>query len=133
MAEDEEGHAVESVSPVFFISAVTGEGVDPMLGHVVELLAALPKEAPDAGERRGVALVPHRSRSAWSVRSEDGVYVVESEELERMVAMADTRDSRVLLQVWREMGKRGMDHKLRESGIQPGDTIRIGTVEVEWF
>ena len=59
--------------------------------------------------------------------------MVDSEELERMVALADTRDPRVLLQVWREMSKRGMAQEMAQSGIQPGDTIRIGKVEVEWF
>ena len=67
------------------------------------------------------------------MRKENGVFVVESEELERMVSMADTRDPRVLIQVWREMSKRGLAQEMAESGIQPGDTIRIGKVEVEWF
>ena len=121
------------VSPVIFISAVSGEGVDVLLGRVVELLATLPKEQSDASERRGMQRVPHRPRTTWSVRKEDEVYVVDSEELERMVAMADTRDPRVLLQVWREMSKRGMAQGLADSGIEPGDTIRIGRVEIEWF
>ncbi len=133
MAEDSGSRPVEAVAPVFFISAVSGEGVEALLGRVVELLAALPKAQADAPQRSEVARIPHRPRAAWSVRKEDGVFVVESEELERMVAMADTRDPRVLLQVWREMRKRGMAQQMAESGIQPGDTIRIGKVEVEWF
>ena len=118
---------------MIFISAVSGEGVDVLLGRVVELLATLPKEQSDASERRGMQRVPHRPRTTWSVRKEDEVYMVDSEELERMVAMADTRDPRVLLQVWREMSKRGMAQGLADSGIEPGDTIRIGRVEIEWF
>ena len=133
MAEDAGGEPDELAAPVFFISAVSGEGVEALLRRVVELLATLPKEQPDAAERSPTHRVPYRPRTTWSVRKEDGVYVVESEELERIVAMADTRDPRVLVQVWREMSKRGMAQKMAESGIEPGDTIRIGKVEVEWF
>ena len=133
MEEDTSSDSSQTVPPVFFISAVSGEGVEALLGRVVEQLAALPTEEPNADSRKGAPLVPHRPRPAWSVRKEDGVFVVESEELERMVALADTRDSRVLHQVWREMSKRGMAQEMAESGIEPGDTIRIGKVEVEWF
>ena len=67
------------------------------------------------------------------VTFEDGVYVVHSERLERLVALADTRDSRVLLQLWREMGRDGIAARLEQAGIEAGDTIRIGQAEVEWF
>ncbi|PKB81513.1 MAG: hypothetical protein BZY88_06225 [SAR202 cluster bacterium Io17-Chloro-G9] len=133
IAEDSPAGLAEVKDSVLFISAVSGEGVDTMLGRVVELLRTLPKELPDMPERNVQPRAPHRPRSRWSVRREDGVFVVDSEELERMVALADTRDPRVLLQVWREMSKRGMAQEMAESGIQPGDTIRIGKVEVEWF
>jgi Obg family GTPase CgtA-like protein len=62
-----------------------------------------------------------------------GVYVVESEHLERLTSMADTRDYRVLLQIWREMTRIGIARSLTDAGIEAGDTIRIGTVEMEWF
>jgi GTP-binding protein len=118
--------------PVLFISAVTGEGVQELLGRVVELLAACPVEQPQAPPlrpdvRRG------RSSSREAVYEEDGVYVVESEELERLVALADTRDQRVIIQLWREMMRKGLARRLADAGIEPGDTIRIGRVEVEWF
>ena len=133
MTEDTGTRPAEVVTPVVFVSAVSGEGVDDLLGRIVEMLGALPKEQSDAAERSAIQRSPHRPRTTWNVRKENEVYVVESEELERMVATADTRDTRVLLQVWREMRKRGMAQGLADSGIQPGDTIRIGRVEVEWF
>ena len=67
------------------------------------------------------------------MRVEDGVYIIQSERLERLSALADTRDQRTLLQLWREMRRSGMAQRLVEQGIEVGDTIRIGKVEVEWF
>ena len=123
----------ETSGEVLFISAATGEGVDAMLARIVAILEELPKDEvaeQDASPAR--TAVPTR-RLPESVRLEDGVYIVESERLERLSALADTRDQRVLLQLWREMRRTGMADKLIDEGIEVGDTIRIGEVEVEWF
>ena len=64
---------------------------------------------------------------------EGGIYVVQSEALERLAALADTRDPRVIVQLWRELERRGLARELIDAGIEAGDTIRIGKVEVEWF
>ncbi len=122
------------VGEVMFISAATGEGVDAMLARITSILEELPRDEPPDG---GVALVaappPRQANPPESVRVEDGVYVIESERLERLSALADTRDQRVLLQLWREMRRSGTAQRLIEEGIEVGDTIRIGKVEVEWF
>jgi len=120
-------------APIFFISAVSGEGVTEFLGKVVEVLGNLPVAEPDESRQDPVPVAPRRGRTVSRVYVEKGVYVVESEELERLVTMADTRDRRVLLQLWREMGRLGVAVQLEEAGVEAGDTIRIGGAEVEWF
>lgn len=120
-------------APIFFISAVSGEGVTELLGKVVEILSSLPVAEADEAREDPVPVAPRRGRTPSRVSVEKGVYVVQSEELERLVAMADTRDRRVLLQLWREMGRLGLAVQLEEAGVEAGDTIRIGDAEVEWF
>ena len=123
----------EPSGEVRFISAATGEGVDELVARISSILAELPKdEVPEQGTS-GVRADTRPRRLPESVRVEDGVYIVESERLERLSALADTRDQRVLLQLWREMRRTGMAEKLIDEGIEVGDTIRIGEVEVEWF
>lgn len=118
--------------PIFFISAATGEGVDELLSKIVELLQELPKEAADTrlADKPGGSLRPHREPDAVYV--ENGVFVVESWEIERLASLADTRDPRVILQLWKEMTRRGLSQKLEAAGIEAGNTIRMGKVEVEW-
>ena len=123
----------EPSGEVLFISAATGEGVDAMLARISAILEELPKDEVSEQEFSPKRAVPRPRRLPESVRLEDGVYVVESERLERLSALADTRDQRVLLQLWREMRRTGMADKLIDEGIEVGDTIRIGEVEVEWF
>ena len=122
-------------SRVHFISAATGEGVDQLLGNIVGALAEMPKEEAEEGpEPEPMRFRPQRSSGKESVRrGPDGVYIVESEMMERLTAMADTRDQRVLLQLWREMRKTGLADRLIDAGIEAGDTIRFGKVELAWF
>ena len=120
---------------IAFISAATGEGVNELMGRIAELLTGLPKEIPEDG----VPLEPaarstgRQRRERETVRVEPDAYVIESDYLERLSALADTRDQRVLLQLWREMRRSGVAQQLVNAGIEVGDTIRIGEVEVEWF
>ena len=121
-------------SEVRFISAATGEGVDTLMGSIVGALAEMPKEELDESlEPEPMRFRPQRSAPRETVRREKGVFVVESEAMERLTALADTRDQRVLLQLWREMRKSGLADRLVDAGIEAGDTIRFGKVEIEWF
>ncbi len=122
-------------SGVHFISAATGEGVDILLGNIIGTLAEMPKEEIDESpEPEPMHSRPQRSVTKESVRRDaKGVFVVESEAMERLTALADTRDQRVLLQLWREMRRSGLADRLIDAGIEAGDTIRFGKVEVEWF
>ena len=122
-------------SSVHFISAATGEGVDTLLGNIISVLAELPKEEIDASLLpEPMHSRPQRSAGREAVwRASNGVFVVESEMMERLTAMADTRDQRVLLQLWREMRKTSLADRLIDAGIEAGDTIRFGKVELAWF
>ena len=74
-----------------------------------------------------------RSVKPTKITHQDGMFIVESEHLERLTATADSRDYRVVLQIWREMTRMGLAKRLEEAGIEAGDTIRIGRIEMEWF
>lgn len=125
-------------TPIFFISAVSGEGVESMLGQVIEMMDNLGAEDAEVEEElvEAAPTRPDRRRPAAepiTFYKDGGVFVIKSEQLERLSALADTRDYRVLLQLWREMSRLGIARRLEDAGIEPGDTIRIGRAEMEWF
>ena len=134
---EEELTSVNGEKPmILFISAVSGEGIDQLLGCIVELLDSLPKDVSlEVSEPELVAAVGGlpQVRRGNSFHREGDVFVVQSEQLERLSALADMRDYRVLLQLWREMTRLGIARRLQEAGIEAGDTIRIGKAEMEWF
>ena len=124
---------------IFFISAATGEGVDELLSHVASKLEEMKRidieqaEALLENEPVPVFKSSRRSVKPTKITHQDGMFIVESEHLERLTATADSRDYRVVLQIWREMTRMGLAKRLEEAGIEAGDTIRIGRTEMEWF
>lgn len=134
-ALDEKREGVDTAAevPIMFISAVTGEGVTELLGKLVEYLSIDLEETKEAEIAPEPLPKPLRPATQELVYKEGNVYKIESEDLERLAAMVDLRDQRVILQLWREMTKKGLARRLADLGIEAGDTIRIGRYEVEWF
>ena len=134
----EDGIEDDSI-PIHFISAVSGEGVDALLSHVIGVLADAPKSMPveqdglDEAQSVPAKTAERKRLPPLGFYLDGDVYVVESERLERLTVRADMRDYRVLLQLWREMSRLGIARKLEAAGIEAGDTIRIGNAELEWF
>ena len=140
----DDGAAADAAAntPIHFISAVSGEGIDALLNRLCVMLDELPYRpaadyaAWDDDDNWGAPRPASRQRqrlppSGFYMDGE--VYVVQSERLERLAARADMRDYRVLLQLWREMTRLGIARRLEDAGITAGDTIRIGAAELEWF
>ena len=118
-----------------FISAATGEGVKPLIEKLSEVLRGLPRIA--ASVKDGDA---HQAERAFRVSERDtlrierdkGSYVVYCPPAERLVSLANLKDWRVVVQLRRELKRLGVDRALESYDIQPGDTVRIGRIEMEW-
>ncbi|MAX10805.1 MAG: GTPase ObgE [Dehalococcoidia bacterium] len=121
----------EIMNKIHFISSVSGEGLNSLIGDCNRLLELMPKETEqyefDENYFPPVETVP------VITELEDGVFVVNSKRLERLTSMSDMEDHRVAIQIWSEMIKMGISKHLEESGIQPGDVIKIGNAEMEWI
>ena len=113
------------------VSGMTGEGVEPLIKHTMSLIKEMPK--PVAAETNGP--VVHRPKPKYTrpeVWLENGIYMVDSPQAMRLLAMANMRDKRVVLQLWREFKRMGVASALERAGVQVGDTVRMGKIELEW-
>jgi GTP-binding protein len=113
------------------ISAVTSEGVNEMLGFVVEMLQGLPEEEEPAITEVKV-FRPAEDEKALSVTWEDDAWRVRGAEVERAVAMTNWDLDEAVQRFQRIAEAMGLKAALREAGVQPGDTVCIGEVELEW-
>ena len=127
-------------TPVFFISAVSGEGLDAMLGRVIEMMERLAVEEAAREEEAGAVAgsadqaqpPPAGRRTHYLLQRPGGVrgQVGAAGAAQRPgrhpglpgAAATVAGDDRL-----------GIARRLEDAGIEPGDTIRIGRAEMEWF
>lgn len=117
---------------VLFISAATGEGVDTLLAKAFETLESLPKAGP-ASIPISLPAQEDDGDQGFSVTHDGDVYLVRAPSVERLVPLTDLRDWRVMIQLWREMERKGIVKELEKQGVTPGDTVRLAGVDLEWF
>ncbi len=115
---------------IFPISAATGEGMPELMERAWKMLAEYVEE-PEATEE--VVVYEPTPNEEYSIRrDDDGAYVVEGKNLEKLVAMTNFDDDEGLRRfqnIWR---KQGIDEALKERGIKEGDTVRIKDMEFEF-
>jgi GTP-binding protein len=115
------------------ISASTGEGLDRFRATLAGLLPSA-EELDAPPEPSGV--VVHRldadpNRVSVSVEP-DGAFRVAGKRIERLAVQTDFDVEESAERFQRDLERLGADEALRKAGIQPGDTVRVGTVELEW-
>ncbi len=116
---------------VFAISAATREGVPELLEAVA---AKLPQPEPAAsGVVEMVTLERARpERGPIVVTREGDVFVVSAPRVERLAKRSDLRKWEGLAQFRHELYRTGVAATLEQAGVRPGDTVRVGTAELEW-
>ena len=119
--------------PVVAISAATGEGIGRLRAALAELLPPA-EELGVPPEPAGV--VVHRIDAApdrVSVSLDaDGGFRVAGKRIERLASQTDFEIEESAERFQRSLERSGADAELRRAGIRPGDTVRVGSVELEW-
>ena len=118
---------------VFAISAATREGITPLLDRVYNLL----EKAKDVEEpvEEIVDLVYHINTSdkPFTVRKENGVFVVEGKLVEQLLASVNLDDNDSIKYFQKVLRKRGIVDELRQLGVKDGDTVKMRELEFEYF
>ncbi len=115
-----------------YISAATGENLRELVRLVSERLRDLPPLTIYESEYTPEDIVVGNGERITEVRIEDGVYFVEGEWLFNLMGQVniDNYDSLSFLQ--RVLQKGGVIDKLREAGVQDGDTVNIYGFEFDF-
>jgi GTP-binding protein len=117
---------------VFPISAVSGKGVRELLFYVREMLDSLGDE-PIVFEREyfpesTVATEPYTVSVA-----EDGAYVVEGPRIERMLGYTNLESEKGFDFFQKFLKENGILDELEALGIQEGDTVRMYSLEFDYY
>src|SRR4051812_5859768 len=118
---------------VVAISAAAGEGLDAFRARMSDILPDAP-ELAEPPEPAGV--VVHRIDTmgdGFAVDTDgEGAFRVRGARIERLAAQTnfDVEESAERFQ--RALARFGIDAELRRAGVAAGDTVRIGSTELEW-
>jgi GTP-binding protein len=114
------------------ISALTGEGIKPLLGRIWKILED-ERTKPLIPEEEEVRLTRVRPEEPWQIRKlEQDLWQVTGEEVEKLVAMTDWENEDAVARMQRKFMAIGLDGALKAAGLQEGDSIRIGREEFEY-
>ncbi|NLX11520.1 MAG: GTPase ObgE [Chloroflexi bacterium] len=113
------------------ISAAAHENTRDLLYRVVQALDNLPEEAPEVAEIPVYQL--DEDPLAFTItREDDGGFRVSGQRIERAVAMTYWDYDQAVTRFQRILDTMGITDALRAAGVQPGDTVYIGDMELEW-
>jgi GTP-binding protein len=111
------------------ISAATGEGVQELIYALWSTIRSTPLPEIVTPEPAQIQLT---ADEPFAISVESGVYVVSGDRVERLAQMTDFDSDEALARFEQILAKMGVDRKLRELGVQEGDTVRIAGVEFDY-
>ena len=118
---------------IFPLSAVTGEGVRPLLEMVYRLWQQqISPSSDDQGSDETIYLPP-LPRRELSVRQEQGIFIVEGDDAERVVRRADLHGLEGRRYFKKMLDELGVEQALKKAGITEGDTVQISDMEFIFY
>lgn len=127
----EVGRFLSEKGEVFPISAATGQGVRQLMRHVGQLLQTLPPQPSIMLAEVPVFRLDETPE--FTVRREGDIWLVEGKRIEQLVARTMWQYPDAAERAQRQMEAMGVLEALRRAGVQPGDTVRIGNMDLEWL
>ena len=126
-----ENKANDDGGQIHFISTKTREGITALQEAMIELLKVTPQGEEIRNNEVEVIPLRYAARTPSVQKTTEG-FVVSSKRAERLVVVPDFRRFQARLQLRVELGKLGVIDALEKAGVQSGDMVRIGTVELQW-
>lgn len=118
---------------VFKMSAATSQGVDDVIAYVSELLREAEEIELVSEEEMFRPELDEVQDEGLQIDIEDGVYVVTGKSLRRIMYSVNFDDMESLQYFQKAMESQGVFDRLREMGIEDGDTVRIYEIEFEFY
>ncbi|HOZ45378.1 MAG TPA: GTPase ObgE [Candidatus Hydrogenedentes bacterium] len=116
----------------FLISAVTGEGVPPLLDHLWRLLETARATSPEAERVDTEAEREYTFEAPYTITRGGGGFLVEGQAVVRAIRMTDFENDEAIRHLHDTLRRMGLFKALKRMGAQAGDTITIGSMDLEY-
>ena len=123
--------AKEKNMEIFKISAATGEGIKELMSEVSKILKTIPKEEiTEISHKKKVYTL--EEAEPYTIKKEDGIFIVDGPEIRKLMRKVNMEDNESLYYFQKRLEELGVNQKLKEEGVQEGDTVRVYDYELEW-
>ena len=119
-------------SPLYFLSAATGEGVSELMAKTIEVLSQLHPQEMATVETSFKVFRPEAEDEKIRVSSRNGIFFVSGAKSERLVQRTDLGNREARLHLRKRLERLGVKRALQKAGISPGAKVRFGEIELEW-
>jgi GTPase len=122
---------------VFAISAAARKGTKELMQRAAARLQEIQREEAERQAQENIAdmagpVLRPLPVDAFVVTKESGVFVVSGKRVERTVAMTNQDSSESMDRLQVTLQKMGVTKALEEAGVEVGDPVRFGKVELYW-
>jgi GTP-binding protein len=126
--------AEEHELPYFAVSAVTGEGIDPMMRAVGEKVHSLRLAAPQETAQYDAVYVytPPEDEDLTVTKTGAHAYTVRGRHIERMVIVTEMNNEEAVSHLQSRLRRAGVEEALHRAGAVDGDTVSIGWVSFDF-
>lgn len=123
---------------IFPISAVSRQGLQPLLYAIAKVLETAPEyplhEVVEEASDKSVLYKHEASKDDFMItRDDDGAFVLSGGTVERVFKMTDFSREESIRRFARQLRGMGIDDALRERGAKDGDTVRLLDFEFEFI
>lgn len=116
---------------VYFVSALTGEGVPALKDAIAGLIVSAPAPPVPAAAPAKTVLRPRDDGRPIVERMPWG-FAVSGRRVEQLMERTDLDSEGGLARFQSALDRLGVNGALEAAGVKPGDTVRIGDVEFEY-
>ena len=112
------------------VSAAARQGTDDLLRQI--FAGCPPREAAGAQPARERRIAFAGGARDWRVKREGAAFRIEGDRVERLASGIDWDSPDASAYFQRQLIRTGIEGELRALGAKEGDTVRIGSLEMEW-
>ena len=125
--------AKENELEIFKISAATGDGIKDLMKRISELLKQLPKEDLIEESEEKVVYTLKEDKEDFEIEVINNEYIVTGPAVEKLMGRVNIQDNESMHYFQKQLTELGIEAKLKQMGINEGDTVKVLEWEFEWF
>ncbi|MFH0947830.1 MAG: GTPase ObgE [Elusimicrobiota bacterium] len=117
---------------VFPISAITGDGLRPLLEEIFKKIEKVKEEKPVEIKSVQYKYEPEFSIVRSINHKKENVFEITGRKVFDLVAMTNFKELESERRFQNTLKKIGIEHRLKEEGIKPGDMVKVGSYEFNY-